>query len=111
MRRYGTPEIFNTDQGCQFTSQEFTGLLTDHGIQISMDGTGRWRDNVFVERLWRSLKYEEVYLHAYETVHDAQHGISRYLTFYNEIRPHRALAGHTPEDVYHNHRPTRPVTA
>jgi putative transposase len=68
---YGCPEIFNTDQGCQFTSQEFTGLLHNHGIQISMDGTGCWRDNVFVERLWRSLKYEEVYLHAYETVHDA----------------------------------------
>ena len=68
MTRYGRPEIFNTDQGCQFTSQEFTGLLKDHGIQISMDGKGCWRDNVFVERLWRSVKYEEVYLHAYETV-------------------------------------------
>jgi len=76
-----------------------------------MDGTGRWRDNVFVERLWRSLKYEEVYLHAYETVYDAQHGLDRYLTFYNEIRPHRALAGRTPADVYHDHRPTRPVAA
>lgn len=74
MTRYGKPEIFNTDQGCQFTSQEFTGLLNDHGIQISMDGTGRWRDNVFVERLWRSLKYEEAYLHAYETVSNTQQG-------------------------------------
>jgi putative transposase len=81
--RYGRPDIFNTDQGCQFTSQEFTGLLNDHGIQISMDGTGRWRDHVFVERLWRSLKYEEVYLHAYETVRDAQQGVARYMTFYN----------------------------
>ena len=109
--QYGLPEIFNTDQGCQFTSQEFTGLLAHHGIQISMDGTGRWRDNVFVERLWRSLKYEEVYLHAYETVHDAQHGLERYLTFYNEIRPHRALEGRTPAAVYHEHQPTRPVAA
>ena len=75
LTRYGTPEIFNTDQGCQFTSQEFTGLLNDHGIQISMDGKGCWRDNVFVERLWKSIKYEEVYLHAYETVFDAQQGL------------------------------------
>ena len=81
--RYGTPAIFNTDQGCQFTSQEFTGFLKDHGIQISMDGKGCWRDNVFVERLWKSIKYEEVYLHAYETVGAAQQGLERYLTFYN----------------------------
>lgn len=79
--RYGCPEIFNTDQGCQFTSQEFTGFLQDQRIQISMDGIGRWRDNVFVERLWRSFKYEEVYLHAYETVHDAQQRIAHYMTF------------------------------
>ena len=108
--RYGTPEIFNTDQGCQFTSQEFTGLLNDHGIQISMDGTGRWRDNVFVERLWRSLKYEEVYLHAYETVSDAQQGVGRYLTFY-QIRPHRALDGRTPDRVYWENQPARPTAA
>ena len=94
--RYGQPEIFNTDQGCQFTSLEFTGLLQGHGIQIRMDGTGRWRDNVFVERLWRSLKYEEVYLYAYESVHDAQQGIARYVAFYNQIRPHRARDGRTP---------------
>jgi putative transposase len=75
--RYGTPAIFNTDQGCQFTSQEFTGLLKDHGIQISMDGKGCWRDNVFVERLWKSIKYEEVYLHAYETVSAAHQGLER----------------------------------
>ncbi|MDC8447420.1 MAG: IS3 family transposase [Nitrospira sp.] len=95
--RYGCPEIFNTEQGCQFTSQEFTGLLTAHGIQISMDGTGRWRDNVFVERLWRSLK---VSLHAYETVGAAREGVARYLTFYNRQRPHRALGGQTPDQVY-----------
>ena len=81
--RYGCPVIFNTDQGCQFTSQEFTGFLQDQKIQISMDGTGRWRDNVFVERLWRSLKYEEVSLQAYETVRGAQNGVARYLPFYN----------------------------
>ena len=109
--QYGTPEIFNTDQGCQFTSHEFTGLLKDHAIQISMGGTGRWRDNVFVERFWRSLKYEAVYLHADETIADAQHGLGRYLTFYNEIWPHRALEGRTPDDVYHDHQPTRPVAA
>ena len=105
--RYGTPAIFHTDQGCQFTSQEFTGLLKDHGIQISMDGTGCWRDNVFVERLWKSLKYEEVYLHAYETVSAAQQGLARYLTFYNQTRPHRALDGHTPNGVYVDNLPTR----
>ena len=95
--RYGTLEIFNTDQGCQFTSQEFTGLLTHHGIQISMDGKGCWRNNVFVERLWKSLKYEEVYLHAYDTVEAAHQGLERYLTFYNETRPHQALDGQTSD--------------
>ena len=98
---YGTPTIFNTDQGCQFTSQEFTGLLKDHGIQISMDGAGCWRDNVFVERLWKSIKYELVYLHAYETVSDAQQGLERYPTFYlHQTPPHRALDGKTPEESY-----------
>ena len=105
--RYGTPAIFNTDQGCQFTSQEFTGLLKDHGIQISMDGKGCWRDNVFVERLWKSIKYEEVYLHAYETVSAAQQGLACYLTCYNQTRPHRALDGHTPNGVYVDNLPTR----
>jgi putative transposase len=109
--QHGPPEIFNTDQGCQFTSQEFTGLLQAHGVQISMDGTGRWRDNVFVERLWRSLKYEEVYLHAYETVRDAQQGIARYVTFYNQLRPHRALDGRTPDRVYCDNPPARPTAA
>jgi putative transposase len=109
--QYGCPEIFNTDQGCQFTSQEFTGLLKDQGIQISMDGRGCWRDNVFVERLWRSLKYEEVYLHAYETVREAQQGLERYLHFYNQVRPHRALDGRTPDGVYWENRPAQPAAA
>jgi putative transposase len=98
--RDGSPEIFNTDQGCQFTSHEFTGLLTHHGIQISMDGKGCWRDNVFVERLWKSIKYEEVYLHAYDTVGAAHQGLERYLMFYNQTRPHQALDGQTPDQVY-----------
>ena len=109
--RYGTPEIFNTDQGCQFTSQEFTGLLTHHGIQISMDGKGCWRDNVLVERLWKSLKYEEVYLHAYETVGAAHQGLERYLMFYNQTRPHQALDGQTPDQVYYENRTTQQTAA
>ena len=108
---YGAPTLFNTDQGCQFTSLEFTGILKEHGIQISMDGTGCWRDNVFVERLWKSIKYEEVYLHAYETVRAAQQGLERYLTFYNQARPHRALDGHTPDGVYFDNLPTRRTAA
>ncbi len=109
--RYGTPAIFNTDQGSQFTSLEFTGLLKAHGIAISMDGRGRWRDNVFVERLWKSVKYEEVYLHAYETVSAAQQGLERYVTFYNQRRPHRALDGQTPDGVYGDTLPTRLTAA
>jgi putative transposase len=109
--QYGRPEIFNTDQGCQFTSLEFTGLLKDQGIQISMDGRGCWRDNVLVERLWRSLKYEDVYLRAYETVGDAQQGLARYLHFYNQLRPHRALDGRTPDRVYWENRPAQPSAA
>ena len=108
---YGTPDIFNTDQGCQFTSQAFTGLLKDHGIQISMVGTGCWRDNVFVERLWRSVKYEEVYLRAYDCIRAARQGLGRYLTFYNQHRPHRALDGHTPEQVYGDNLTTRLTAA
>ena len=111
LTRYGTPEIFNTDQGCPFTSLEFTGLLKDHGIQVSMDGKGCWRDNVFVERLWKSIKYEEVYLHAYETVSAAHQGLKRYLTFYNQTRPHRTLDGHTPDGVYVDNLPTRHTAA
>ena len=98
--RYGRPEIFNTDQGAQFTGAAFTGLLTDHGIRISMDGRGCWRDNIFVERLWRSLKYEEVYLHAYDSVPAATAGIGRYLTLYNTRRPHSSLADRTPDEAY-----------
>ena len=87
LANYGAPEIVNTDQGCQFTSLEFTGLLKDHGVQTSMDGKGCWRDNVCVERLWKSITYEAVYLHAYETVSAAQCGLARYLTFYNQTAP------------------------
>jgi putative transposase len=109
--RYGPPEIFNTDQGCQFTSHEFTGLLTPHAIQISMDGKGCWRDNVLVERLWKSIKYEEVYLHVYDTVGAAPQGVERYLTFYNQTRPHQALDGQTPDQVYSDHLTTRRTAA
>jgi len=108
--KYGTPEIMNTDQGSQFTSQAFTGLLKDNGIQISMDGKGSWRDNVFVERLWRSVKYEEVYLHAYSSVSDARAGLSRYFHFYNSRRPHSSLDGQIPDQVYFNALPL-PVAA
>jgi putative transposase len=104
--RYGKPEIFNTDQGSQFTSGEFTQLLQDHGIAISMDGKGCWRDNVFVERLWKSIKYEEVYLRAYETVSAAKEGIGRYLAFYNSQRPHSSLDSGTPDAFYFAHLPT-----
>ena len=103
--RYGAPEIVNTDQGSQFTSQAFTGLLRKHGIRISMDGKGSWRDNVFIERLWRSVKYEEVYLHAYDTVSDSRAGIGRYFNLYNQRRPHSSLKGKTPDQVYFSQPP------
>ncbi len=102
---YGTPEIFNTDQGSQFTSVEFTDLLKEKGIAISMDGRGCWRDNVLVERLWRSIKYEEVYLHAYDSVSEAKRGLERYMTFYNHFRPHSMLDGLTPDEVYREYLP------
>jgi putative transposase len=102
LSKYGTPEIFNTDQGSQFTSEEFTGILKDADIKISMDGKGRWMDNVFIERLWRSLKYEEVYLKAYETVAEARSGIGNWITFYNQERTHQSLDRKTPEEVYFN---------
>jgi putative transposase len=107
LARHGRPEIFNTDQGSQFTGSEFTGLLASNGIAISMDGKGAWRDNVFVERLWKSVKYEEVYLHAYESVAEARHSIGRYLDFYNGQRPHSSLDDMTPDQAYFNLPPLR----
>ncbi len=101
----GKPEIFNTDQGAQFTSETFTGRLKREGIRISLDGRGRWRDNVFVERIWRSIKYEEVYLHAYNSVSEARTGIGNYIAFYNTTRPHSSLKAQTPDQVYFNRTP------
>ncbi len=103
--RHGVPEIFNTDQGSQFTSSEFVICLQRHGIRLSMDGKGCWRDNVFVERLWKTIKYEEVYLHAYDSVTEARQALSRYITFYNSRRPHSALDGQTPDTVYFTQQP------
>jgi putative transposase len=100
LSNYGRPEIFNTDQGSQFTSDEFTDTLKRHGIMISMDGKGRCMDNIFVERLWRSLKYEEVYLNAYATVAEAKAGIGAWLDFYNEERQHQSLGYRTPRQIY-----------
>jgi len=105
MARFGKPEIMNTDQGSQFTSVAFTNLLKENGIAISMDGKGAWKDNVFVERLWRSVKYEEVYLHAYESVSAAQAGLDRYFRFYNSRRPHSSLGRQTPDSVYYGSLP------
>jgi putative transposase len=105
LAKNGKPEIFNTDQGSQFTSLPFTGLLLEHGIAISMDGRGAWRDNVFVERLWRSVKYEEVYLRAYDSVAEARASIGRYMIFYNGRRPHSSLDARTPDQAYFNHVP------
>lgn len=107
--KYGGPEIFNTDQGSQFTSLAFTELLKQNGIKLSMDGKGCWRDNVFVERLWRTIKYEEVYLRAYETVSQARASLGRYMNFYNCGRPHSRLARMTPEQVYCNQLPQAEV--
>lgn len=100
LARYGKPEIFNTDQGSQFTSDEFTGALKDADIRISMDGKGRWMDNVMIERLWRSLKYECIYLHAFETGSEVRQGTGRWIDFYNKRRPHSKLDGKTPDEVY-----------
>ena len=100
LQHYGPPDIFNSDQGSQFTSTEFTQRLIDHGVRISMDGKGRWVDNVFIERLWRSLKYEEVYLKAYTTPREAELEIGNYMVFYNEERNHQGLNDLTPDEAY-----------
>ncbi len=97
----GKPEVFNTEQGSQFTSLEFTQVLQDRGVRISMDGKGRYQDNIFVERLWRTVKYEEVNLKAYANVLDAQRGLEDYFRFYNGLRPHQALGYRTPAEVFH----------
>lgn len=110
LARHGRPEIFNTDQGSQFTGHGFAGVLLKAGIAISMDGKGAWRDNVFVERLWRSVKYEEVYLKAYDTVSDARSSIGRYLAFYNGRRPHSSLNRQTPDQACFTRLP-QPVAA
>ena len=102
LAKHGTPEMFNTDQGSQFTSTDFIKVLAAREIKISMDGKGAWRDKVFVERLWRSIKYEEVYLRAYASVSEARAGIGRYLTFYNSRRPHSSLDGRTSDQAYFN---------
>jgi putative transposase len=100
LHRYGPPDLFNTDQGSQFTSHAFVDLIQHHGIRLRMDGQGRWVDNVFVERLWKSVKYEEIYLFAYDSVAQAQRGLHRYFTFYDQRRPHSSLDGQTPDSVY-----------
>ena len=107
LAKYGKPEIFNTDQGSQFTGAAFTGVLAANDIKISMDGKGAWRDNVFVERLWRSIKYEEVYLRAYDSVGEGRQSIGRYLDFYNGRRPHSSLDGMTPDQAYFTELPIR----
>jgi putative transposase len=100
LRHYGAPEIFNTDQGSQFTDGDFTAVLETKGVRISMDGKGRWIDNVFVERLWRSVKYESIYLHAYETPREVRVALARYFEFYNAHRPHQSLEYRTPDEMY-----------
>ncbi len=106
LARYGAPEIFNTDQGSQYTSPRFTDVLKDRGVRISMDGRGRWMDTVFIERLWRSMKYECVYLHAFETRSELRAGLTKWIGHYNAQRPHAALAGRTPDEAYYENGPT-----
>jgi len=106
----GLPEIFNTDQGSQFTSPEWTGRLESLGIAVSMDGKGRWMDNVFIERLWRSLKYEDIYLRGYATVGELKTGVTHWIERYNTWRPHQALENETPAHVYETHRKPEPMT-
>jgi putative transposase len=100
LARYGTPEIFNTDQGSQFTDDDFTAPLLARGVRVSMDGKGRWIDNVFIERVWRSVKYEDIYLHAYATPREVAMGLKRYFSFYNERRGHQNLDYQTPDEMY-----------
>jgi putative transposase len=100
LARFRRPDIFNTDQGSQFTSPRFTGVLREAGVRISMDGRGRWMDNVFIERLWRSLKYECIYLHAFETGSELRAGLTSWIGYYNARRPHSTLAGRTPDEAY-----------
>jgi putative transposase len=112
LAKYGKPEVFNTDQGSQFTSLAFTELLKRHEIAISMDGKAAWRDNVFVERLWRTIKYEEVYLRAYASVPEARASLGRYIEgFYNTLRPHSSLDGQTPDEAYSTALPSIPMAA
>lgn len=107
LARYGAPQIFNTDQGAQFTSTDFTEVLEAAGVRISMDGKGRWVDNVFVERLWRNLKYEDIYLKAYGSIAEANRGIGIYFEFYNRIRPHQSLDRITPDQAYFGTQPMK----
>jgi len=107
LARHGVPEIFNTDQGSQFTDEDFTSPLLAKGVRVSMDGRGRWVDNVFVERLWRSVKYEDIYLHAYETLRELKAALSRYFRFYNTRRPHQNLEYRTPDEVYFSTQPMK----
>ena len=100
LSRYGAPEIFNTDQGSQFSAEEFTEVLLAKGVRVSMDGKGRWVDNVFVERLWRSVKYEDIYLHAYDTVREVRLALASYFSFYNARRVHQSLEYRTPDEMY-----------
>ncbi len=109
LAQYGAPEIFNTDQGAQFTSKVFTSVLERHGVRISMDGKGRWIDNVFIERFWRSLKYEEVYLYAYGDLSEARAGMDRYMHYYNGARRHSRLGNQTPDEVYYSATSTQPL--
>ena len=106
---YGTPEIMNTDQDRQFTSQAFTGFLKEHEIKISMDGKGSWRDNVFIKRLWKSGKYEDIYLRVYDSASAVKTGLNRYFNFYNRCRPHSSLDGLTPDQVYFDALPQTKV--
>lgn len=103
LRLYGRPEIFNTDQGSQYTGNDFTGVLKDNQITISMDGKGRFTDNIFIERLWRSVKYEEIYIMEYQSVKDLRFALEQYFEFYNYERPHQSFDGQTPAEIYHGH--------